>query len=90
MKLTRSDVSVVLELAAATRTRTDSSTNCRRNGRFEGNTGITTYATRPDVLDSAHCDRDADRQVMVDARPERAIEIFKRPRSQENLTQGGY
>jgi len=67
MKLTRSDVSAVLELAAATTARTDPQPVAHGNGRFEGNTGIIIIATnRPDVLDSALATGRFDRQVMVD------------------------
>jgi len=61
MKLTRSDVSAVLELAAATTNENRPKPVAHGNGRFEGNTIIIIAAAtnRPDVLDSALCDQDA-------------------------------
>jgi len=76
MKLTRSDVSAVLELAAE-REQTLNQLLTEMDG-FEGNTGIIIIAAtnRPDVLDSALRPGRFDRQVMVDAPDERRLEIL--------------
>jgi len=69
MKLTRSDVSAVLELAATTNENRLNQLLTEMDG-FEGNTGIIIIAAtnRPDVLDSALLRPGRfDRQVMVDA-----------------------